>query len=332
MFELAYDPKELLLIPGFKFFGFKSKLNLKSSLLYYERNLQRAVEFEVFKTFDFKQLLGIGMKGNVLLYDKYPEIYSFVYEAAESNPVFKVKKNEKTESAFASEFIEFTKAAFAIDPSNALDVMKSETFLIKGLVDYKSSFLSLIEYKDFDQIGFIKLGNTVFMRISFMKQKPFDLIVPLLRGEGRVYKVTFDKREDLGTLSSQFYKFNFGESNWQSLVKPAEGEVMTPLEAFDFFSSGRFREQILTGERAQALYAYYFETSGALLSRNDRTELELWKERIKNMPKLIEAIPSEVNSEGFDPKLKLQENFRDLIDALENNNIEYFGLSQTTTL
>lgn len=331
-FDISYDPKELLLIPNYKFYGVKSKLNLKSSLVFYQRNLQRPVELEIYKTFNFKQLLGIGIKGNVPLYEKYPEIYSFVYEALESNPVFKVKKNEKTETAFANEFIQFTKASFAIDPQNALDVMQSESFLIKGMVDYKSSFLSLIEYKDFDQIGFIKLGNTVFMKISFMKQKPFDLIIPLLRGEGKIYKVTFDKREELGTLASQFYKFNFGESNWQSLDKPQAGEVMTPLQSLDFFSSGKFREQQLTGENAQALYAYYFETSGNVLTRNDVVELDLWKNLVRNLPKLIETIPSQPNSEGFDPKIKLLQNFRDLIDALENNNIEYFGISQTTTL
>lgn len=179
--DLSYDPKELLIIPSFKFQGVSAKLKLMSSLTFYHRGLRRPVELEVFKNFDLRQLLGIGIKGNVPLYEKYPEIYNFVYEAMDSNPAFKLKKDEQSQLTFASEFIKFTKSAFAIEPQNALDLMQSESFLIKGLVDYKSSFLSLLEYKDFNEIGFIKIGNLVFMRVRYLKQKPFDLIIPLIK-------------------------------------------------------------------------------------------------------------------------------------------------------
>lgn len=330
--ELSYDPKELLIIPNFKFQGVNAKLNLKSSLIFYERSLQRPVDFEVYKKFDFRQLLGIGMKGNVPLYDKYPEIYNFVYEAMDSNPAFKLRNDEKAQLAFANEFIQFTKSAFALGPENALDLIRSESFLIRGLVDYKSSFLSLIEYKDFDRVGFIKLGNTIFMKIRYLKQKPFDLIMPLQKGEGRIYKVSFDRRENLGELSTQFYKFNFGEANWLPELRTENREILSPLSVFDLFNSGKFREGLLKSELAQSFYGYYFETSGAVLGRGDQMEINIWKEELKNIPKLIEAIPSQATTEGFDPKAKLKENFQDLIDALENNNVEYFGLTQSTTL
>jgi hypothetical protein len=330
--DLKYDPKELLIIPNFKFYGVKSKLNLKSSLVFYQRDLKRSVEFETFKNFDFRQLLGIGIKGNVLLYEKYPQIYNFVYEAMDSNPAFKTRKDSSAQQAFANEFIDFTKSTFAIGTQNVFELMQNETFIIKGLIDYKSSFLSLIEYKDFDQIGFIKLGNTVFMKISYLKQKPFDLIIPLIKGEGRIFKVTFDGKEDLGNVSSMFYKFNFDDSNWLSEESPAPGEVLSPFGVFDYFTSGKFQERPIAPDLAQAIYGYYFETSREVLTKADLVERELWTSKVKNIPKLIEAIPYRNPSEGFDPKIKLQENFRDMIDALENNNTEYFGMSQTTTL
>ncbi len=332
-FEVVYDPAELSLIPNFKFQGIKNKLNLKNSLIFYQRDLQRPVELEVFKNFDLKQLLGIGFKGNFFLYDKYPQIYNFVYSSADLNPNYKVSTDVKSQIAFANEFIQFTKNAFSISGENALDVMQEETLLIKGLVDYKSSFLSLIEYKDFDQIGFIKLGNIIFMKISYNKQKPFDLIIPLIKSDGRIFKVSFDKKENLGAVSSKFYKFNMVKSNWLPEAAGTENETLTALEVFDLFSSENFKSKLSSPDKAQALYGYYYEASGSILKKADPVELEIWKSKLENVPKLLEAIPAKTLQEGEeDPKAKLMQNFRDILDALENNNTEYFGIAPTTTV
>lgn len=332
-FEIVYDPAELTLIPNFKFQGIKNKLNLKNSLIFYQRDLQRPVELEVFKNFDFKQLLGIGFKGNFFLYDKYPQIYNFVYSSADVNPNYKVSTDVKAQIAFANEFIQFTKTAFSISGENALDIMQEETLLIKGLVDYKSSFLSLIEYKDFDQIGFIKLGNINFMKITYNKQKPFDLIIPLIKSDGRIFKVSYDKKENLGAVSSKFYKFNMVKSNWLPEASNTEKETMSALEVFDLFSSENFKNKLSSPDKAQALYGYYYEASGAILKKGDPVELEIWKSKLENVPKLLETIPAKPLQEGEeDPKAKLIQNFRDILDALENNNMEYFGIATTTTV
>ncbi len=332
-FELAYDPTEVTIIPSFKFQGIKNKLNLKNSLIFYQRDLQRPVELEVFKKFDLKQLLGIGFKGNFLLFDKYPQIYNLVYSPAMVNPSYKLSNDVKSQIAFANEFVQFTKTAFSLSGENALDIMQEETLLIKGLVDYKSSFLSLIEYKDFDEIGFIKLGNIIFMKITYKKQKPFDLIIPLIKNDGRIFKISYDKKENLGAVSSKFYKFNLVKSNWIPDLVSAEKESMSALEVFDLFSTENFKNKLSSLDKAQALYAYYFEASGAILKKADPIELELWKSKLENIPKLLEAIPSKTLQEGEeDPRLKLMQNFRDILDALQNNNIEYFGMTQTTTV
>ena len=332
--ELKYDPTKLSVLPSFKFQGIKNKLNLKPGLVFYQKDLLRTVGFEVYKNFDLKELLGIGMKGNVFLYEKYPEIYDFVYASEGANPSFKIRNDVKSQIAFANQFISFTKMAFSLSAHNALEVMESETLLTKGLVDYKASFLSLIEYKDFDQIGFIKIGNIIFMRITFNKQKPFDLIIPLIKGEGRIFKVSYDKRENLNDVSSKFYKFNLDESNWIPDLSNVGNNpiVMTTFQVIDLFAAN-LKEKPITLEKAQALYAYYFETSSAVLARKDSVELDLWKGTVKTTMKLLDAMPAKVPAEGEeDPKLKLQQNFRDMSDALENSNFEFFGISQSVNV
>lgn len=331
--DLAYNPGELKIIPDFKFHGVKSKLTVRSSLVFYQRDLQSPLEFEVYKTFSMKELLGIGIKGNVFLYEKYPEIYNFVYEPDDLNMSFRKSQNPKAEMKFANEVIMFTKSSFGLSIENVVDFMQTETPLIKGLMDFRSSLMGLVEYKDFDQIGFLKIGNIVFMRISYNKQKPFDLLIPLIRGPGRIFKVTFPKKENAGASSSKFYKFNLEKSNWLPEGKSEAGEVMTALQVFDLFTGDNFKTLLQSTGRPQALYGYYYETSADVLKKGDPVEKEIWKSKVQNLLNLLEKLPEQpVSPEEGNPKEKLIQNFRDTLDALEHNNFEYFGVTQNTSI
>ena len=324
---LSYNPEELAVIPHFKFHGVRNKIALKNGLQFYQKDQLATVGFEVFKTFDLKELLGIGMKGNVFLYDKFPQIYNFVYSAEGSNPAFKTKENQVTQLSFANEMIEFIKMSFALDAENALEKMQTETFFIKGLIDFKASFLSLLEYKDFDKIGFIKIGNTIFMKITFNKQKPFDLLMPLMKGEGRVFKVNFEKKENLEAVATKFYKYNLDKSNWNPDIKRGDSETMSALQVLDLFSTPKLKD--IQPEKAQALYGYYFETSSAILGHGDPVLVEVWKRNVGSLIQLLEALPGAATSESIQ---KLQQNFKDLLDALETKNMEYFGASQSASV
>lgn len=331
--EMSYDPQELLIVPGLKFQGVKKQLNVKNSLIFFQRDLQRPVTFELFKTFDFKQLLGFGMKENFFLYEKYPEIYNFVYEPAEVNIAFRKVQDANGQAKFANEVMAFTKSSLGLSTLNAFEFMQTETPLMKGMVDFKSSFLSLIEYKDFDQIGFIKIGNVIFMKVSYQMQKPFDLIIPLVKGQGRIFKVTFDKKENAGQIASKFYKFSLDKTNWFPEGKPEGNETYSALEVYDIFSGQNFLNLLNSPSKAQALYGYYFEASAEILKKGVATELDLWRANLANTLKFLEKLPEPPLKEGEDNlKMKLLQNFKDTIDALENRNTQYFGISQTTIL
>jgi hypothetical protein len=299
-------------------------------VIFFQRDLRREVKLEILKNFDLKQLLGLGIKGNVFLYERYPEIYNYVYALDEANPAFKKNLNAKAQAKFAGEVITFTKSAFSLSLDNVLDFIQEETPLIKGLMDYRSALLGLLEYQDFNSIGFAKIGNVTFMKVSYQKQKPFDLLIPLIKGEGRVLKVTYDKRDKLSEVANKFYKFNLAETDWLPGHRRSEGEVLTALGVLDVFANEGQKTFSFTASRAQAIYAYVFETSTTVLRASDEAELMLWKEEIKGMLKLIETLPSAKLPEGeADPREKLIQNLRDLVDALEQKNAEYFGVVNT---
>lgn len=326
--DLSYDKAELSIIPAFKFQGVKNKLRIFSSLIFYQRDQTRFAEIEIYKNFDMKQLLKVGIKGNTFLYEKYPSLYNFVYEADDSNPAFRKKINPKTQLDFASEFIKFTKNALGLNAETAFDLMQEETLLLKSLMDYKMSLLSLIEYKDFSEIGFLKIGNAVFMKISYSKQKPFDLIVPMIAGQGKIFKITYDKKESHDQVSSKLYKYNLHESNWFPDFHGLSNEITSPLQIFDLFVQGNVK-LLDDGQIAQSIYGLYYEQSAEILKRNDSQEISIWKEKVSSLLQLLETLRAPQLGEGVEnPRLKLIQNLRDLKDALENNNSDYFGIKE----
>ena len=331
--EFAYNPKELMLIPSFKFHGIQKRLNYKTQVVFYFEDVQRAVNFELMKTFDLQQLLGIGFKGNLFLHDKFPEIHSFVYQA--ENPSFKVTSDKRTNNQFASEMIEFNKLSLGLNLQNAVEVMESYTPLIKGIIDYKKSLLAVMgqENGKLNEIGFVRIGQATFLRFSFMESKPFDLLIPLMKGQGRIYKVEFDKLENLPAISSKFYKFALDSAQWMEPKKQVMQEKLNPFQVVDHFGRMNYEDRTIRPDIAQALYGYYYETSAEVLKSNDNARYEIWRSSVSSLFTLIgELSRSHEDLQVENINQKLFQNFQDLVNALENKNFEYFGIENSTTI
>lgn len=329
--ELPYSPAELTLLPEFRFQGFSKKMSYVTSLTFYHEDIQRKVQMELFKKFDLRQLLSIPLKSNFFLFERFPDIYSFVYESSNTNKSFKKVVDAKSQMRFASEVIDLIKLSLELDEQNVLEVMQTTTPLIKGLVDFRASLLSLIEYKDFKDIRFVKLGNVTFIKVSYVRMKPFDLLIPLVKGEGRVIKVSFDKREKLNEISNKFYKFTLAKSNWTpATVAAPMGEVMNPLEAFDFFAQLNLKKREIDPALAQALYGFYFERSASVLAQSDAVEYELWKSSINSIVKVFEKVVKIKASDSVEsPSVKLLQNFKQMEEAVDSKNVNYFAPGQT---
>ena len=348
--EMTYNPKNVTLVPLFKFSGQKKKMIYKSSLVFLQKDIQRSVQFEVMKTFDLKELLGLGIRNNFFLYEKFPEIYNFVYSSDASNSAFRSKNDAKANKKFANEVMSFTKLCFALSADNAVEYMESYTPWLKGFIDYRFSLLSLLEYKDFNQIDFVKIGNAYFFRVSYNRQKPFDIIIPLVKGEGRVFKIEYDKKENLGLSSSHFYKYTLDQTDWFPLQQPpVVGETLKPFQVLDFFSKLKIKDDVIDQDKAQALYGYYYEKSAEVMKTGDPIESELWKKSIESIFSIMEKMKESLSKNGqktdtsvapeagdsqpeADPRMKLFQNFQDLKDAFENNNRDFFNVEESASV
>lgn len=327
--SLNYTSDEMSVFPLFRFVGERNKLKAQGDvILLVKENEDWSADLQLLKTFDLRQLLSLGIQGNFFLYNKYPLLYDFVYSSGDGHQYFKIKQDDKTREAFAKEFIDLIKTSFELGEGNLFHTMQVKSPFIKSFVDFRASFLALIEYKDYRSIDFAKIGNTIFMRIAFEKQKPFDLLIPLVIGKGRVYKITFDKDygKDHSAYANKLYKFALFDSHWSPEKSSFVGETLSPLEVIDTFTV-HFQNKNLSSERAQALYGFYYEKSAEVLKRGSVLELQLWQSSVESVLEMIKAIPAPTQGETNETLSKLIQNFQDIKAALENNNREFFGVS-----
>jgi FHA domain len=317
---------EVSVIPDFKFIDDGKSFSFQGQTIFYYPELQRAAQLRLYKKFSMKELVSQAIYGNYFLSEKYPELSAYVHQSPEAQRIFIKNMNEKSHDAFSNEFISLTKASLGLSLDNFPEVLEKETFQLKGLVDFKAALLSLLEYKNFDRIGLAKIGSTLCLKVSYPAQKPFDLIIPLVKGEGRVYKVDFDKKTELSALTTKFYKYTLDKVSFFPDKNEAIGDTLNPLQVIDVLS--KFNPKApLNMSHAQALYGYYFEKSAQVLTRNDAIEMTLWKSSVEDTMKIIQKM----SAKSSDPtEEKLRQNFQDLKQALDNGSRDYFGIQNPT--
>lgn len=317
---------EVSLIPDFKFTGNGDAISFQGQMNFFYPDLQRTAQLKLFKKFSMKELVSQALLANYFLSEKYPNLSAYVHESAEAQKVFVQNMNEKSHDAFANEFISLTKASLGLSVDNFVEVIENETAQLKGLVDFKASLLSILEYKNFDRIGLAKIGTSLCLKVSYSHQRPFDLFIPLVKGEGKIYQVLFDKKAELNALTSKFYKYTLDKVSFFPERNEVAGEILNPLQVIDVLS--KFNPKApLDMTSAQALYGYYYEKSSQVITRGDTVEMELWKKSVNDTLRIIQKMSSKTTEATED---KLRQNFQDLKDALELGNKEYFGIQNST--
>jgi len=328
--ELSYDPEKILIAPELKFKGIGENLSFTTPVKFYLKDLKRSVSFELLKSFSFQKIVASGMKGNFFLYEKFPELNEFVY-SQEMNIGNKGSMDPKDHEAFGKEFINFTKLSLGLSLDNFLEVMQNETPLIKGLLDFRASLLNLLENKNFNQLGFMKIGNLHFLKVSYLDKKPYDLLIPLIKGDGIIYKVEFDKKEKLNEVSSHFYKFTLESANWFSPKNLEMTELPNVFQVLDVLGGLDQKSRTWPLERALKVYGHFYQKSGRVLLSQDPIEHEFWKKTLISMTKLIDSLKplNQNDQEAQDSILKLKQVFGELDEAFQNKNLEFFGVSST---
>ena len=192
-----------------------------------------------------------------------------------------------------------------------------EVPLVTSLLHYKESFIALLEGADLSDMNFVKMGNITALRVGQKSPKPHDFIIPIMP-EGKILRVSFSGDKVAGQ-SLRLYKYSLDKAQWGKDVES---------QSWDKLINSLKEGQPIAIEDAQNLYEEYYKLSGKILSDNDPDEYVILNKSVKSIGLLLESFAGN-KDEAIS---KLEANFRDLIDAVEIKNLEYFNISQTKVL
>lgn len=328
---LSYPSEDFSLIPRFNFLGAGSKTKMEPGLSIFEKaNLKTSMNLSLLKTFDLAALIELALRGNPFLQNKFPALYEYAYTSSSAIDAVVKTQDDKKASQFENELKDLIQLSFKLNLENSLDIIQMETPILAGLVHFRSSLISLLGGKTFSDAGFIKIGDTIFLKFSSEKIQD-DYLFPL-RPKGRLYEATFngESPQVINNLKNKIYKFALFKSHWGVFKKAPRGETLSALEVLDAFSVD-YKENRFNMELAQALYGYYFERSGEVLRQDLPEEKKIWAESINSVIQILESMDASTSPEGEDARTKLLNNFRDLKTAFDNGNESFFGISKVVS-
>lgn len=326
--SLAYSTKDYSLIPKFSFVKDGAKTKMEPSLAIFEKKaLKSSVTLSLLKTYDLGALIELALRGNPFLQNRFPGLYEYAYTSASSIEAVNKPQDEAKGKQFEKEFMELILLSFRLDLESAPEIIQSETPILSGLVHFRSSLLGLLNQEKFTDVGFQKIGDTVFLKFS-MEKISVDYLLPL-KPKGRVYQMKFNGESPpvIASLKNKIYKFALFRSGWGLSKRPTRGETLNALEVLDAFSVD-FQEDRFAMDLAQALYGYYFETSGQVLREDIPEEKQIWGSSLESVVQILETMNATGNQETEEARSKLLNNFRDLKTAFESSNMSFFGVSK----
>jgi hypothetical protein len=325
---VAFPADEYNLIPRFAILGAGSKTKMEPGLTIFERkNLKTSMDLGLIKTFDLAALIELGLRGNPFLQDRFPALYEYAYTSTASIDAVGKGQDEKKDLQFEKELMDLILLSFKLSVENSLDIIQKETPILSGLVHFRSSLLGLLDGRKFNDGGFIKIGNTTFLKLETDKITE-EFLLPL-RPKGRLFHAVFsgETPQVVNSLKNKIYKFALFRSGWGKTKRPTHGEALNALEVIDAFSID-YKENKFNLDLAQALYGYYFERSGEVLTLDITEEKKLWISSLDSVLQILETMDTSASGEGEDARTKLLNNFRDLKTAFESGNKSFFGVSK----
>lgn len=327
-FDLEVDPGQVKTFVDLKFQSLNKRKLAIPRIEFYLSALDRSIGLSIEKKFSMYELVLLGIKGNYFLHEKYPQLSKYIFNASNVNKNFHSVTSPGEELQFSNELADLLRIAFELSPENFTDVMLSHTFILKNLIEFKHSVLAMVD-PGHTSVDLFKWGNQLSLRFSYVTGKTaYDLLVPLRRGPGVVYKISFDKPSELKDLKNSFYKIQVGDIDWRMKNTDEEyGAAETnAFKTFDFISSFGHAKSFEDNDFAN-MYGHYYQVAKELLS-NPELKPELHAEYSQVLVRVYDALKFYIGNPAYEKNqnslITLDKSFQDLMNAFNEKNMSFF--------
>tara|TARA_Y100000780_G_scaffold232300_1_gene262528 strand:+ start:21192 stop:23498 length:2307 start_codon:yes stop_codon:yes gene_type:complete len=316
-FKMSYPADQVdYALPNFKFSRRKGRLTLDPTLSFIGKEGEE-LKLAILKELDLGVFLEDFVMANPLASTRYPAISQLVNDVSNTNKNF--KSRIFPQETIVSELQRLTETAFSLGDMSVDSIIttieRSGPFL-GSYLDFKDKVIALLGQKP-NKLSFGQVGDSLAL-VATYKQGRMERVkfLPINNKKTRLYQVSYPSNERVDTY--QLMAFN-------SKVDDVSEDRL--LAFVDLLTSKELKEQSdLVLGLFQSVYGQYFEMSKLAFERGDD---QMQRRVIKSASDVLQLLSKNAKSLGLPEKIsdKLSQNLSDLILALKEKDMDFFGIS-----
>ncbi len=281
-FELKNEQWKLL--PRFSWAQTGKVRSLVPSIVFYHQG-GTTVPLMLEQTFSWPALLNLAFAHNPPLQASFPNLWAFAQsEKIKSGSVIQYNPSVQDRLQLQSEFEELLKAVFAMTPETIVDHTMIYGPLFKGPMEFRRAILSLMKADESGNWILTRFGKSSVLIYESPGVKPYELMVPLVFGKGRVFRVNYASSKEWNKASRLVRLDLWPNSAWELSKDEVVDGAPRVIDVIAKVGSGEEWEE----GQLESLYGFFFESAAAIASAptEDSNKVALQKS-IQNLEEVL---------------------------------------------
>jgi pSer/pThr/pTyr-binding forkhead associated (FHA) protein len=321
-FSLA--PESWRVLPRFSWTQKGKSRSLVPSLVFYHQG-GTTVPLMLEQTFSWPDLLNLALAHNPPMQSSFPSLWSYAQSSkVKRGSVIQFQPNTQDRLKLQAELQELLKVTFAITPETIVDHALAYGPLFKGPMEFRRAIVSLLKAEEGGNWILGRFGKQTLLVYEAPGVKPFELMVPLVFGEGRVFRVNYASSAEWTKAGRLARTDLWPHSSWElSNDEPVVGAPKVIDVIAQMASGGLWEESQL-----ESIYGFFFESALSLVSLpiEDAHKVAL----IKSMQNLEEVVGRLKSSKSMEPDKaasleKLRQKLAEVRGRLELGDASFFA-------
>ena len=321
-FNLA--PEAWRVLPRFSWTQTGKSRSLVPSLVFYHQG-GTTIPLMLEQTFSWPDLLNLALAHNPPMQSNFPSLWAYAQSSkVKRGSVIQYKPNPQERLKLQAELQELLKVTFAITPETIGEHALAYGPLFKGPMEFRRAMVDLLKAEEGGNWILGRFGKQTLLVYEAPGAKPFELMVPLVFGEGRVFRVNYATTEEWKKAGRLVRTELWPHSSWElSNDEPVQGAPKVIDVIAQIASGGLWEEGQL-----ESIYGFFFESAQSLVSlpTEDGHKVAL----IKSMQNLEEVLGRFKNNKSTRPEKvagleKLQQKLAEVRGRLELADASFFA-------
>jgi hypothetical protein len=255
----------------------------------------------------------------------FPSLWSYAQTSkVKRGSVIQYQPNPQERLKLQAELQELLKVTFAITPETIVDHALTYGPLFKGPMEFRRSIVNLFKAQEGGNWILGRFGKQTLLVYEAPGVKPFELMVPLVFGEGRIFRVNYASSAEWTKTGRLVRTELWPHSSWElSNDEPVVGAPKV-IDVIAQMASGGLWEV----SQLESIYGFFFESALGLVSLpvEDAHKVALSKsmqnlEEVLGRLKSSKSIPSE-KAAGLE---KLSQKLAEVRGRLELGDASFFA-------